>query len=137
MTEAAEYRWFAIQTTAGHENKVRGLIAQRIAQDPRPEGHRLIKQALVPVQEVVEIDAGIVQRQRAGLTQLLQGISATRSTAGLSVDQKKSQLARLGVSVFPTIHGTHRDAEGVSELFLGHGQPVTHIADRKSHFLLH
>lgn len=58
MTEAPEYRWFAIQTTAGHENKVRGLIAQRIAQDPRPEGHRLIKQALVPVQEVVEIKNG-------------------------------------------------------------------------------
>ena len=24
---AMEYRWYAIQTTAGHENKVRGLIA--------------------------------------------------------------------------------------------------------------
>ena len=58
MNEATEYRWFAIQTTAGHENKVRGLIAQRIAQDPRPEGQRLIKQALVPVQEVVEIKNG-------------------------------------------------------------------------------
>ncbi len=58
MNEASEYRWFAIQTTAGHENKVRGLIAQRIVQDPRPEGQRLIKQALVPVQEVVEIKNG-------------------------------------------------------------------------------
>ncbi len=58
MSEATEYRWFAIQTTAGHENKVRGLIAQRIAQDPRAEGQRLIKQALVPVQEVVEIKNG-------------------------------------------------------------------------------
>ena len=58
MNDAAEYRWYAIQTTAGHENKVRGLIAQRIAQDPRPEGQRLIKQALVPVQEVVEIKNG-------------------------------------------------------------------------------
>lgn len=48
------------------------------------------------VQEVVEIDAGIVQKQRAGLTALLQGISAARSTAGPSVDQKKSQLSRLG-----------------------------------------
>jgi putative nucleotidyltransferase with HDIG domain len=48
------------------------------------------------VQEVVEIDAGIVQKQRAGLTALLQGISAARTTPGLSVDQKKSQLARLG-----------------------------------------
>jgi transcriptional antiterminator NusG len=58
VSEAPEYRWFAIQTTAGHENKVRGLVAQRIAQDPRPEGQRLIKQALVPVQEVVEIKNG-------------------------------------------------------------------------------
>jgi transcriptional antiterminator NusG len=53
-----DYRWYAIQTTAGHENKVRSLIAQRIAQDPRPEGQRLIRQALVPVQEVVEIKNG-------------------------------------------------------------------------------
>lgn len=58
MSEAPEYHWFAIQTTAGHENKVRGLIALRIAQDPRPEGRRLITQALVPVQEVVEIKNG-------------------------------------------------------------------------------
>jgi transcriptional antiterminator NusG len=58
VSEALEYRWYAIQTTAGHENKVRSLIAQRIAQDPRPEGERLIRQALVPVQEVVEIKNG-------------------------------------------------------------------------------
>lgn len=58
MSDAPEYRWYAIQTTAGHENKVRSLIAQRIAQDPRPEGQRLIRQALVPVQEVVEIKSG-------------------------------------------------------------------------------
>jgi transcriptional antiterminator NusG len=53
-----EYRWYAIQTTAGHENKVRSLIAQRIGDDPRPEGQKLIRQALVPVQEVVEIKNG-------------------------------------------------------------------------------
>jgi transcriptional antiterminator NusG len=53
-----EYRWYAIQTTAGHENKVRGLLVQRIAQDPRPEDGRLIRQALVPVQEVIEIKNG-------------------------------------------------------------------------------
>jgi transcription termination/antitermination protein NusG len=58
VSDATEYRWYAIQTTAGHENKVRSLIAQRIAQDPRPESQRLIKQALVPVQEVVEIKGG-------------------------------------------------------------------------------
>ena len=53
-----EYRWYAIQTTAGHENKVRGLLAQRIAQDSRPEDQRLIRQALVPVQEQIEIKNG-------------------------------------------------------------------------------
>jgi transcriptional antiterminator NusG len=44
-----DYRWYAIQTTAGHENKVRGLLAKRIADDPRPEDEKLIRQALVPV----------------------------------------------------------------------------------------
>ncbi len=53
-----EYRWYAIQTTAGHENKVRGLVERRIADDPRPDEGKLIRQALVPTQEVVEIKNG-------------------------------------------------------------------------------
>jgi transcriptional antiterminator NusG len=53
-----EHRWYAIQTTAGHENKVRGLIDRRIQADPRPEEDRLIRQALVPTQQVVEIKNG-------------------------------------------------------------------------------
>ncbi len=53
-----EYRWYAIQTTAGHEKKVRNLVAKRIEEDPRPEDERLVRQALVPVQDVVEIKAG-------------------------------------------------------------------------------
>jgi transcriptional antiterminator NusG len=53
-----EWRWYAIQTTAGHENKVRSLITRRIGEDPRPEDERLIRKALVPVQEVVEIKNG-------------------------------------------------------------------------------
>ncbi len=53
-----EYRWYAIQTTAGHEKKVCSLVAQRIEEDPRPEDERLVRQALVPVQDVVEIKAG-------------------------------------------------------------------------------
>jgi transcription termination/antitermination protein NusG len=57
-TVAAEYRWYAIQTTAGHENKVRSLLEQRIKDDPRPEGQKLVAQALVPTQEVVEIKNG-------------------------------------------------------------------------------
>ena len=53
-----EYRWYAIQTTAGHENKVRNLLLQRISDDPRPVDEKLVRQALVPVQEVVEIKNG-------------------------------------------------------------------------------
>jgi transcriptional antiterminator NusG len=53
-----DYRWYAIQTTAGHENKVRGLLQKRIEDDPRPAEQKLIRQALVPVQEVIEIKNG-------------------------------------------------------------------------------
>src|SRR5207253_7580396 len=53
-----EHRWYAIQTTAGHENKVRSLIQRRIKDDPRPEEEKPIRQALVPTQEVVEIKNG-------------------------------------------------------------------------------
>jgi putative nucleotidyltransferase with HDIG domain len=48
------------------------------------------------VQEVVEIDPAMVQRQRAGLNSLLQDISAARNAPGSTPDQRKSQIARLG-----------------------------------------
>src|SRR3954468_16789788 len=53
-----EYRWYAIQTTGGHENKVRGLLQRRIEEAPRPAETKLIRQALVPVQEGIEIKNG-------------------------------------------------------------------------------
>ena len=53
-----DHRFYAIQTTAGHENKVRSLIARRIEGDPAPADTRLIRQALVPTQEVVEVKNG-------------------------------------------------------------------------------
>ncbi len=53
-----DYRWYAVQTTAGHENKVRTLLTQRIAEDPRPAEEKLVRQALVPTQEAIEIKAG-------------------------------------------------------------------------------
>ena len=53
-----EHRWYAIQTTAGHENKVRSLIQRKIEHDPLPPEARSIRQALVPTQEVVEIKNG-------------------------------------------------------------------------------
>ena len=58
MSVATDYRWYAIQTTAGHENKVGKLIDRRIKEDPRPEQERPIRRALVPVQDVVEIKNG-------------------------------------------------------------------------------
>ena len=54
------------------------------------------ERASAAVQEVVEIDPTAVQKQRSGLNSLLQGISAARNGPGLTVDQKKDQLARLG-----------------------------------------
>ena len=53
-----DHRFYAIQTTAGHENKVRSLIQRKIEADARPADERAIRQALVPTQEVVEIKNG-------------------------------------------------------------------------------
>lgn len=58
MTTTMTHGWYAIQTTAGHENKVRSLIQRRIDQDPSPEDEKLIRQALVPTHEQVEIKNG-------------------------------------------------------------------------------
>ena len=52
------HRWYAIQTTAGHENKVRSLITRKIDADPRAPEERPIRQALVPTTEAVEIKNG-------------------------------------------------------------------------------
>jgi transcription termination/antitermination protein NusG len=57
MTEM-EHRWYAIQTTAGHENKVRSLIQRKIELDARPAEDRPIRQTLVPTEEHVEIKNG-------------------------------------------------------------------------------
>jgi len=53
-----DHRWYAIQTTAGHENKVRSLIQRKIELDTRTPEDRQLRQALVPTQEVVEIKNG-------------------------------------------------------------------------------
>jgi len=52
------HRFYAIQTTSGHENKVRSLIQRKIDADPASPDARAIRQALVPTQEVVEIKNG-------------------------------------------------------------------------------
>ncbi len=53
-----DHGFYAIQTTAGHENKVRSLIQRRIDADSHEEDERPIRQALVPTQQVVEIKNG-------------------------------------------------------------------------------
>jgi transcriptional antiterminator NusG len=52
------HRWYAIQTTAGHENKVRSLIQRKIDTDPKAAEERPIRQALVPTQDQIEIKNG-------------------------------------------------------------------------------
>jgi transcriptional antiterminator NusG len=52
------HRWYAIQTTAGHENKVRSLIQRKIDADPKSAEERPIRQALVPTQDQIEIKNG-------------------------------------------------------------------------------
>ena len=53
-----EHRWYTVQTTSGHENKVQRLIQRTIDMDTAAPEDRLIRQALVPTQEVVEIKNG-------------------------------------------------------------------------------
>ena len=52
------HRWYAIQTTSGHENKVRSLLQRKIDADTAPAETRRIRQALVPTEQVVEIKNG-------------------------------------------------------------------------------
>ncbi len=52
------HRWYAVQTTSGHENKVRNLVQRKIDADPAPAEQRAIRQALVPTEQVVEIKNG-------------------------------------------------------------------------------
>lgn len=54
----SDHRWYAVQTTAGHENKVRSLIERRIKDDARADEEKPIRQAMVPTQEAVEIKNG-------------------------------------------------------------------------------
>ena len=52
------HHFYAVQTTSGHENKVRNLIVRKIEADPAPAEQRVIRQALVPTEQVVEIKNG-------------------------------------------------------------------------------
>lgn len=62
-----EHRWYAIQTTAGHENKVRSLIQRKIDADARGEEEKPVRQAMVPTEQVAEIKNGkkvVVERKK-------------------------------------------------------------------------
>jgi transcriptional antiterminator NusG len=52
------HHFYAVQTTSGHENKVRNLLQRKIDGDPAPAEQRLIRQALVPTEQAVEIKNG-------------------------------------------------------------------------------
>jgi transcriptional antiterminator NusG len=52
------HHFYAVQTTSGHENKVRNLIQRKIDADPAQPSERLIRQALVPTEQAVEIKNG-------------------------------------------------------------------------------
>ena len=52
------HRWYAVQTTSGHENKVRTLVQRKIDADSTAAEERRIRQALVPTEQVVEIKNG-------------------------------------------------------------------------------
>ena len=61
-----EYRWYAIQTTAGHENKVRGLIAQRITEVCRPVIHErpaLVEKIAAPIGRIGLVANRVCERQ--------------------------------------------------------------------------
>ena len=54
-TLTEEFRWYALQTYSGHENKVKTLLEQKVEEY---EGEPPIKEVIVPTQEVVEIKGG-------------------------------------------------------------------------------
>ncbi len=52
-------KWYAVQTYAGHENKVRTLIVRRIEEEPGESiEEKEIQEVLVPTHDVVEVKGG-------------------------------------------------------------------------------
>ena len=51
-----QVRWYALQVYSGHENKVKTLLEKRIGESTNP--NVIIRQVLVPTQEVMEIKGG-------------------------------------------------------------------------------
>lgn len=55
-SEEPQARWYALQVYSGHENKVKTLLEKRVTESTDPQV--LIRQVLVPTQEVMEIKGG-------------------------------------------------------------------------------
>jgi transcriptional antiterminator NusG len=57
--QANGFRWYALQTYSGHENKVKALLEQKMGELPgESEEEKAIREVIVPTQEVVEIKGG-------------------------------------------------------------------------------
>jgi len=107
---AMDYRWYAIQTTAGHENKVRGLLQKRIEDDPRPADERLVRQALVQAEAGCDIIApSDMMDGRVGA--IREGLDA----AGF-IDVQIMSYAAKYASAF---YGPFRDAVGSAKTLTG------------------
>lgn len=95
-----EHRWYAIQTTAGHENKVRSLIDRKIQADPKPADERLIRQALVPIEQAVEIKNGKkvnVERKRFPGYVLVEMVMNQETAHVINSIQGCHQVRRAGL----------------------------------------
>jgi transcription termination/antitermination protein NusG len=58
-------RWYALQVYSGHENKVKTLLERRVVENTNPQV--IIRQVLVPTQEVMEIKGGKKTKVRKNL----------------------------------------------------------------------
>lgn len=56
VDEENQPKWYALQVYSGHENKVKTLLERRVAENANPSV--IIRQVLVPTQEVMEIKGG-------------------------------------------------------------------------------
>jgi transcription antitermination factor NusG len=109
-----EHRWYAIQTTSGHENKVKSLICPEDRRDPRSPEERPIRQALVPTQEVVEIKNGKKGNVEA---EDLSGLRPRRNGDWTRVTAQHDQRFRRDSSfVGPTSSMPQASAEEVNRL---------------------
>ena len=124
-------RWYAIQTYSGHEKKVQRLIQRRIDEEPGEPEEKLIREVLVPTQDVVEIKNGkrVTVNKRLYPGYALVRMVYNQKTAHL-INSIQGVLKFLGTGADPQplrdeelnkILGLEQEVEGVEE------QPVETI----------